>query len=328
MNLRLRRPSSNARREHLRGLLRVGAYMSALTLVVGAFQVRAARAEFQDRSLEIGKQLRQLTQATHEDLNKISMNGQPMWVGSAVTESPVKGVLDRYETYCNENRSHSSEEWQKLGKEVGGTGVSNKSLFSTGVMRGGSDQEGTVVCFTKSESTKPTFGDSLKAFTETGELGALGAFRYVYAKTTEKGNTLVLTAWTDDKFNLHKLVPEEGQDVAGNDFTDIPRSAQSNRIFSTRIEGTPFGVNVYRSKEPPSKVTAFYDEAMTQRGWAALAPKLDETSDDGSPVLGRLYERDGVVLTLSSHTEQGESFTALGLAGVSAELDRTTSENP
>ncbi len=304
-----------ARKAHLRGLLRVGVYVSALTLVAGALRIRAARAEFQDRSVEVGRQIAHLAQATQNDVNKVSLNGQAMWIGSSLSDKPVKNILDGYETYCKDNGAHPAEEWQAVAKKADAKAASN-SIFSTGILRGGGDAEGAVVCFTKGDRTRASFTDAVKSFHETGELGALGALRYAYARKTAKGNTLVLTAWTDDRFNVGKLVPEEGKDAAGFDFPEVPRAPDSERVFSTQVDGTPFGLNVYRSPLAPSKVASFYDEKMRANGWGVFDVPMDEKSPDGTPVLGRLYERDGVVLSLASHIEEGASFTALGLAGV------------
>lgn len=304
-----------ARKAHLRGLLRVSAYFGALTVGVVALRIRAARAEFQDRSMDVGRQIAHLAQATQNDVNKLSINGQAMWVGSSLTDKPVKNILDGYEAYCKDNGAHPAEDWRALAKKAD-TKVTPSAIFSTGILRGGGDAEGAVMCFTKGDRTKASFTEAIKSFHATGELGALGALRYAYARQTEKGNTLVLTAWTDDRFNVGKLIPEEGKDAAGFDFPEVPRAPESERVFSTQVEGTPFGLNVYRSPLAPSKVASFYDEKMRANGWGVFDVPMDETTPDGTPVLGRLYERDGVVLSLASHLEEGASFTALGIAGV------------
>jgi hypothetical protein len=168
----------------------------------------------------------------------------------------------------------------------------------------------------------------VKAFAETGQLGALGAVRYAYVKQSPSGKSVVVTAWTDDKFNIFDLIPKENEDAPGVDFADIPRPTASNRVLSTRLEGTYFGVNVYRGFGSPKSVAAFYDEEMERRGWevfdvtsdleakeAAEANHLPPPVEPEGKATGRLYAKGGVVLTLSSGIEEGATFSALGLAG-------------
>lgn len=311
---------SVAKSKHVKGLLRAGGYIAVLSLGLGAFQLRAAHAEVRNRTVELGRQMYQLANATQHDVNKLSLNGQTMWVGSSLANDSVQSVLDRYEDECRKNSAQSTESWRELAKKIDEK-KQERPLMATGVMRAGSRSEGTVLCFTKGESSKPTVGEAVKSFVETGELGALGNLRYVYAKESSTGRTTVLTAWTDDKFNLADLTPEAGTEARGNDFPGIPRPPTSNRLLSAQIEGTPFGANVYRSKQSPANVVGFYDEEMGKRGWTAIDPELTvqmakrgEENTDGA--IGRLYERQGVVLTLAANLDEGDTITALGLAGV------------
>jgi hypothetical protein len=309
----VRRRTAEQRR-HLKGLVRAGAYLVALGLVFGVLQVRAARAEVEDRTVQLGRQMVDLAKSTDDDIHRIMMNGQAMFVGSSVSKDAPKNILDRYETYCDKNAAQPGAAWRdlagKLDAEV------EKRFIRTGVLRGGDDKEGTVVCFTKNPASKPTLGEAVKAFGETGNLGALGSMRYVYAKKTERGQTLVLTAWTDDSFSIFDLVPAEGRDVKGEDLDGIPRPPRTDRVLSTRVEGTPFGINAYRGKDAPSAVIGFYDKAMFDRGWRAIDPELPP---DGHDSIARLYERDGVVLTLGARVDEGATFSYLGLAGVTAQ---------
>lgn len=315
---------SVARSKHVRGLLRAGGYVAVLSLGLGAFQLRAAHAEVKNRTVELGRQMHQLANASSQDVNKLNMNGQVMWLGSSVAKDSVSSVLDRYEAECRRDTAQSTKSWRELGKKIeekAGDKKEETPLMATGVMRAGSDVEGTVLCFTKGEHSKPTVGEAFKSFAETGELGALGNLRYVYVKESAKGKTIVLTAWTDDRFNLSDLVPDEGKEAKGSDFGEVPRPPTSNRLLSAQIEGTPFGVNVYRSKQSPSNVVGFYDDEMGKRGWIAIDPELDRQmakrgEENKSGAIGRLYEKNGVVLSLASNLDEADTITSLGLAGV------------
>ena len=310
--------SSKQRIRHVKGLLRAGAYVLGLSVLCGALQLRSARAEIADRTLQLGRQMLTLANAAQHDVNKVVLNGQNMFIGNSLSHDSAKLLLDRYQTYCEANSAQPAEMWRELVNKPGAS--TDKKWLSTGVMRGGDDREGTVVCFTKTPKSQQSLGEAAKAFAETGDLGQLGAARYVYAKTTEQGNTHVLTAWTDDTFSIFELVGDETKDVPGVDFGgEIPRVPSSRRAFSARLDESPFGVNVYQNKEDPAKVVEFYDSAMQGAGWAAVDPELNRR-EPGNPGFGRLYEKDNVVLTLASVRASADpkdgTFTVLGLAGV------------
>ena len=304
--------------KHVKGLLRAGAYVVGLGVVVLAFQIRTARAEITDRTLQLGRQMLTLANAAEHDVNKVVMNGQNMFIGNSLSHDPANVVLDRYQSYCEANAAQPAEMWRELVNKPGAS--TDKKWLSTGVMRGGDRREGVVVCFTKTPKSKQSLGAAAKEFAETGDLGSLGAARYVYAKTTEQGNTHVLTAWTDDTFSIFDLVGDETKDVKGVDFGgEIPRLPDSRRAFSARLDESPFGVNVYQNKETPEKNAQFYDDQMQLQGWTAVDPELSKV-EPGTKGIGRVYEKDNVVLTFAtvptSEDPKDGTITVLGLAGV------------
>lgn len=305
------RRSSPQKRKHLAGLARMFGYFSVLGVVCAGLTVRNARAEVGDQSLKLGRQMMELANTTNNDINKVSLNGQTMFLGSSLAKDDVQAVLNRYEKHCRTNAAQSVESWREIAAADKQTATSN-GFFTNGLIRSGDAQEGSVICFVRSEQSKASATEAIGAFTQTGELGALGQLRYVYVKKTARGNTHVLTAWTMDKFSLKEIMPEEGKDVPGRDFSEVPRLPSSQRILASQLEGTPFGVNVYRTSAGQDAVLKFYDDEMTKRGWFALDAELKNEDNAKS----HLYEKDGVVLTLATKVEQGATFAGLGLAGV------------
>ena len=311
--------TSPKRMKHVKGLLRAGAYVLGVTAVFGVVRVRTARAEMADRTVVLGRQMLTLANASTHEVNRVVINGQSMWLGNSIAHDTGKNILDRYQAYCESNGAQPASEWRAVA--TGPKKAPDSKLAPTGVMRGGSDSEGSIVCFTKTPTSKPSLFEAMKAFEETGDLGALGAARYTYVKTTDQGNTHVLTAWTDDSFNVSELIGDETKDAPGTDFGgDIPRVPDARRAFAARIEDSPFGVNVYHGKETPTKTVGFYDGVMQRAGWAAVDPEL-EKRDDGGKAVARLYEKDNVVLTVASSPMSDDpkdgTFTVLGLAGAS-----------
>ena len=315
----LNRKGAVEQRKKLKGQLRLLGYVCVLGVACAALSVRAARAEVADQSLVFGRQLSELTNATVVDTQRISMNGQSMFVGSTLSKDSVTTTLDRFEQHCKKNSAQTPEEWKKLADKSPEASDEGNQFFKTGLMRSGSDTEGTVLCFVRSSESKSTVGEAFSTFSETGELGAIGQLRYAYAKKTKKGNTHVLTGWTTDKFNLKDMMPpDDGKDVPGSDFAEIPRPKEGQRILATRVEGTPFGVNVYKTTGAPSAVAKYYDETLIKQGWAALDVELSKKTNEPKEraAVGHLYEKDGVVLTLASHLEDNQTYATLGLAGV------------
>jgi hypothetical protein len=305
------------RAKHRRGLLRLGGYFCVVTLVCGLVTVRHARAEFQDQTLVFGRQMADLAKPTSHDLTKVVFNGQNMFVGSSSTQDAPKTVLKRYEDYCN---AHSAE--AKAGKLSPPSGWEATQVDATGTttpMLAGDDAQAAVMCFVKGPRSKASAKEAFDSFIATGELGAFGEFRYAYASKGRNGETFVLTAWTDSQFNMLKLLGgEHGEntDVPGEDFGEVPRVPNSVRIIAAHAEGTPYGVNVYRTTDSPSNVLSFYDKDMKARGWFGYDPKISETEPNSQ---GRAYMKDGVVVTVASTVQDKDHVVALGLSGVSAD---------
>lgn len=312
------------RRRQLRGLLRVFGYFTVVGLALGGVRLRHARAEVDSQAIQLGRQMMKLSSAKQQDTYHATVNGQSIFMANSLaTNDTTKGVLDRYEAYCKANAAQSPEDWRKLAT-ARGADKPTPELFKVGMLRSGSDDEGAVLCFTKTAKSKGSLQEAIEAFGQTGDVGAFGAMRYVYAKKTEKGNTHVLAVWSDDKFVLADFIPpEDGTDAPGKDWDGIPRVPNAQRVLSAHLDGTPFGLNVYSGKEHPEKVVSHMDETMNKLGWVALDPEVEqiEKQEPGHDLRTRIYEKDGVLVTLASRVqEEGLTMTGFGVAGV-GELD-------
>lgn len=299
---------AKTRTKHFAGVVRGSAYVAVFagfTLFMGA---RNARAEVEDRTMELGRRMFALANATHHDVTDMEVNGQHVFVGTSVTRDDARAVLDRYEHHCRVDASHSPEGWRSLTPDAAKSG---ELPLASGAMRSGTDTEGTLLCFTKSARTMASLEGAIASFAETGELARIGNVRLVYVKRAANGEgTHVLTVWTDERMNLLELVPKDGSvDARGSDFPNVPRIDGAARVFSARAVDTAYGLNVYRGTDAPAAVANRYDAAMQGAGWARIdGPPSDATS--------RLYFKDGVVLTFASTREGTGTFTALALAGV------------
>jgi hypothetical protein len=327
----LTRRSAKQRSELKRGLIRLTGFLLVVSAVSAVYTLRVARAEIGNKSIVVGREMIALADsAADEDkseVHKLVLNGQPVYMTSTMTNDDVPTVLARYEKHCNENRAHSTELWQELaknnqeGKKLDADSPGGAMAESGGTLRSGNGAEGTVLCFVRAPESKPTLKEGLATLSETGELNAVGKVRYAYAKKTASGRSHVLAVWTHEKFNVKEFMPEGEKDVPGYDFPQVPRPEDGTRIFSIHMESAPYGVNVYQAKGvSPEKTVAAFDQKLTAEGWYALDiesyPKRNTEALKNAT--GRLYEKDGAVLTLVSKVSEGQTVTALGMAGASA----------
>lgn len=299
--------------KHFRGMLRVGAYFTFTSLVCGGLVVRNAQAEFKSSTVEFGHQMLAMMKGRHQELTKVVFNGQAVYVGAAVSDEDPQSILKRYEDYCKANPGQPAAGFAQMAKDLDPEQAKELNEGTpTGLVTAGDEHAAVVACFVRTDQMKPTLTEALDTLFTTGELGALGELRYAFAKRGDSGQTLILTAWTDSKFNIESLLGNGGvSDAPGEDFAEVPRYPRSVRMVSAHAEGTPYGINVYKTPDSPTKVVAFYDEEMHKRGWTAYDPQLKETEARG-------YLKNGVVVTLGSSPEEGQNYITLSLSGVSA----------
>jgi hypothetical protein len=129
--------------------------------------------------------------------------------------------------------------------------------------------------------------------------------------------------WTLDKFNIREMLPEEG-DAPGEDFPALPRPEGSRRLFSLQIVGAPYGINVYESTHEPVALANSYDQRLTSDGWFAIDIESQAKRDTPrlNGVTGRVYEKDGVLMTVVSHIEDKKTVTGFGIAGIPEREER------
>ncbi len=318
-----------AKKKHIRGMARVAIYFAVMGLGSALLFVRAARAQVAGEGLELGRQLSQrmttLIGPGQHEVNKLRLNGQPIYVATSSTTDPATDVLDRFARHCAQNLAQSPREWASLGDQPGVLPDAKLSA-DEGVVRAGTDADGMVMCFVKTKDASPKLTDAVKAFAETGNLSALGELRYAYARTTQGGRTSVLTAWTYETFSVFDLAPPEGVDAIGEDFPDFPRPPASWRMLSARAEGTGYGLNVYRTKASPDAVVTLYETALRKLGYTGGLIPFAETDLARDAKRGMAFGKDGALLSVGVRHEDGLTFVAVGFAGAGP-ATRTTAQD-
>jgi hypothetical protein len=283
----------------LRGFLRVALYVTLVCCVVGIFAARSAMGGVSEQALVVGRQLSKLEDLT-ESSNRLLINGERINLASAVTNEPLEKVLDRFETLCR-SEGVVSQEFARLDKVLKESKVpEHKTAFDLGILRKETDQDGMVACMVEEPGNKRSAFAGLERFMDSQDLRDIGLLRYAYARKTDRGNTHVLTAWTDGSFKLSAMMPEaDGTDTPGTDPAGALRPPQSVRLLSASVQGAPHAVRIYESTAAPKDVLATYEREMPKLGWQPLKAAEYDVPE------ARYYSKGGVDLLVVAD-ENGE----------------------
>lgn len=293
------------RRIHLRGVMRVLVYCTFASLVIAGVSIRSAYGSFKDSALIMGRQL-----ASFGDLegriNRVLLNGEPIYVTSAVTKAPMGDVLDRFETLCRQNAGGLDKMFEQLPQNLKDEFEEVDGTAGVGIIRNQDGPEGMIACLAQEPldgwASLPT---RIEQFLGSGDLSKVGDLRYVYVKENGEGRTHVITVWTDGPFNLFNVAPMDGQEAPGSDSPNAPRPQDAVRLLSATIEGAPYAVRIYDSAKPHLEVLAMYDEQMPARGWKPIP----HVSDDAP--YGRGYTREGVDMLVFAFEEKDRSYVSV-----------------
>jgi hypothetical protein len=303
--------SPNARR--IRGGARLVGYTGALATASCVFFVANARAEVHEQALQAGRDMAKFSDVMH-DVNKLTINGENMFVSTGAVDGSTEAVLDRVEDHCRDGKSA----FQDLANQVGPSDSAKVNLRPSGTIRAESGNEGTALCLAKGSLSGSSFLESASRFAETGDLGALGKLRYAYVAHDPKGDkAFVMLMWTEDSFKFRSLMPRDGSDSPGNDPTFAPRPKDAQRVMTAKAEGTPFAAYSYSSAQPFDAIVAQNDEALEGKGFQTV-PDLFAAEDPAvKGEVHRMYEKNGVLVVLAlSKEETGRTRVAIGESGV------------
>lgn len=287
--------------DRIRGAMRVIGYFGAISAFALGYALHVAKADVVQEQMTLGRDLAPLADLL-KDEHTVLVNGERAHVSTAVTRDDVDAVLDRFEASCRENASPLADGW-KLVQEKDREDA-KKAITGASIMRQSTKTEGSLACIAKGKRSGDSFLAAAQGFAKSGDLGALGQMRYVYAQRGSDGTTFVLTAWTDDSFSLKALTPKAGEDAPGSDSANAPRPPHAQRIIATAIEKTPFVVRAYTSTDTPDAVLAFYDGELAKAGWACGSPAETAT-------IARSCTRGGVELTVVAGDHDGKTLVSL-----------------
>lgn len=306
------------------GVARVVMFGCVLGTVAMVSAAHRAKADVGEAAVALGRDLIPLADVLGRTTS-ISLNGEHIFMGSVMTDEPVTSVLDRFQANCGENPGPFSEVIQQLNnipadKRVGEL---KDPHLSGNAFREESGNEGTVLCITKGSKSGSTYEKAMTAFGQTRDLGSLGKLRYAYARKTSSGSTAVLSAWTEDSFNIDKLMPADGSEPAGTDGGEVARPPSSRRTISAHVEGTPYGVRMYTTTESEANLITFYDADMAKKGWArhTLAEHKDMKPENDPGLKGtHLYTKGSGQAIVQLASEDGATSVSICELGVGEEI--------
>ncbi len=303
---------------------RLSLYFAVVTILVGWGSARTVRASVREETFRAAHSLATLSDLTG-DAATVSVNGAVFHRAGTTSDDAPSVVLDRYEAYC---RARPNALGRALAKAK--TNAAMNELFAGvtgdalrhGVIRDGNERGGLVVCFAREpgEEGSDDAGELFDKLVKTGDLAAMGRFRYAFAERLASGRTRVTTLWTDGGISLPAMFPTTG-DAAGSDSLLVPRPPASRRVITARAEGLPHAARVYSTPATRDAVRAFYDDAMLAKGLTTL----DMHGGSGD---GRAYMRaDGMVVVVAVVREGDETFVSLIEAGSSDMPNTITGES-
>jgi hypothetical protein len=291
-------------RIHLRGVVRVLVYCLFVSVVIAGVSIRSAYGDFKDSSMLIGRQL-----ATFGDLEgsvqRVRLNGEPIYVSSALADASVPELLDRFETACREHAGGLDQMFESLPASIKTNLAGVDGTAGVGIIRNQDGDEGMIACLAQAPLDGwESIGVRTEQFLDTGDLSKIGDLRYVYLKRVAN-KTHVISVWTDGPFKLFNVAPVDGNEAPGSDSANAPRPLDAVRLLSAEVVGAPYAVRIYDSAESQDEILAMYESEMPKRGWTGIRLPPDEVRN------GRAYTREGVDLLVFAFAEGDRSYVSV-----------------
>jgi hypothetical protein len=219
--------------------------------------LRAARAQIREGLHGFGAELMSWQSArVHSAPRRLSLNGFELHLVTAGTKERVAEALDRFEAVCRKRGGVSVPEAirGKLPEGLDGT------------LRQDSEHEGFLACLdTGAPLSLDELATRLEAFSQSGDLKAVGELRYVFARRSGDATTLIVF-WTECSASLFDLFPQAG-DARGSDPPDVPRPAKTKRLVSAVEHGQPYSLALYSAEWATDALEDWYESALRGAGW-------------------------------------------------------------
>jgi len=252
---------------------RLSTYCAVVGAVVATLVARSVYGSVTDTVVDLNREWARQAGSLDRQSYSVRFNGQAMNVSSHMVDDSVDAVLQAAEDDCRAHSGHLDGDIARLP----GVAMAKLTSWVFGVVRRQWSDRGYVACIER-DSDKGVAGlaADLGELAKTGDLGKVGAFRYVIVdRGPGATKTHVLRQWTDGEFNLVSMFPAQG-DAPGRDLAEVPRPAGARRVLDASVDGSPFGVRVYDAPGAPESILARYEQDLVANGWTSVAvPEKD-----------------------------------------------------
>lgn len=229
-----------------RRALRASMIALAVVIVLVLAMVSRARAEAEAELWHLGQSLASVGEHMDAsgDPRTLIVNGAEVVIRSQRVDGDVAQALDGAEAACE-------------GFEVGERSTT---------LRSENADHGFVACFL--ELGRLELDDLWSAgwaFIADGNLSALGAFDYTYARAGERGVHQLRVRIP--RLDIAAMFPDSG-DAPGLDVAGVPRPPGGQRLLSAFNIDEPYQIAIYRSEQgTPEQIAAGYRHQMAADGW-------------------------------------------------------------
>ncbi|MEM1414892.1 MAG: hypothetical protein AAGH15_08325 [Myxococcota bacterium] len=199
-----------------------------------------------------GSPVRRPGDATGERV--LVINGQRVRITTGASTTNLEGFLAGVDARCARGDGLAGEGAEALGP----------------ARRRMQDDVGFVACLDvgRDELDLAAWRTRLAALQETGDLSALGDFRYTYATRRGEGETRFVRLEVIDSLRLEALSPERGRDVPGPELAQLPRPPGGDRILSAYEEREPYLVSMFAGvPEEPEAFVGRYRALLDPGVW-------------------------------------------------------------
>ncbi len=215
---------------------RLAAYVALVTAALGVVQVRATRARVDLALLSLGEPLARSPRGgpARRGPRGFSIGGERVVVATGRASGARDAVLDAFARRCPSAEAArdalpSAQRSPQPAPRPGG------ALPASAAVLGARDaQHGYVACLA-GLAAQPAgeVAARVERYARTGDLAALGGFRYLYARA-EGTDTAWAAVWTQGPFRPARLASD--RDEGGRDLPGIPAPAGARRTLSVESD--------------------------------------------------------------------------------------------
>jgi hypothetical protein len=233
-------------------------------LVLGCWH--SAHAKAGEDLIDFGQELSKWVALRVSDQARVlELNNVQIHVASASTSLNLHDTMLRLHGLCGQTCGFEIPD--AIRRRLGSKPQSEKLGLVDGVYSQELGDSGVIACLdTGGRLLLDDMTARLQRFTKTRDLGSLGSLRYVLARRSKNGTT-VLALWTDGAAPILGMFPSKG-DAPGRDPEGVPRPDGIRRLLSAHENGLPYAVTVYESASIPlSELRGWYTQSLVDKGW-------------------------------------------------------------